>query len=85
VSGCTRADLERLSYALPLMVAQDDEAGVDALLAGLDLVELQALCTGVASLVVQSIEVMCETVGVPDPKAYTVEMLQRRALEAAAE
>jgi hypothetical protein len=85
VSGHSREDLERLVYALPLAVAQDDEAATDALLEGLNLVELQALCAGLAGMVVHVVQVLAEKTGQPDPKATAVRLLKERALQAAAE
>lgn len=81
----TSEDIGRLAFALPLAVAQGDDARTDALFEGLDLPAVQALAAAVASVAVQSLEITCESAGVADPKAKAVELLQARALQAAAE
>lgn len=85
MSEHSREDLERLVYALALAVAQGDEAAAETLLEGLDLVELQALCAGLAGMVVHTVEVLCEKTDQPDPKATAIRLLKQRALQAAAE
>ncbi|WP_018489433.1 MULTISPECIES: hypothetical protein [unclassified Streptomyces] len=85
MSGRTAEELRRIVYGLPLAFAQGDEEAADILLEGLERVEIEAVCQGLARMVVQTVEVLCEKSGEPDPMSSVVRLLQAQALEAAGE
>ncbi|EGE43191.1 secretion protein HlyD family protein [Streptomyces sp. ACT-1] len=72
-------------YGLPLAFARGDEEAADVLLEGLDRVEIEAVCQALGRMVVQTVEVLCEKTGEPDPMVSVVRLLQAQALEAAGE
>ncbi|MFH9293846.1 secretion protein HlyD [Streptomyces sp. NPDC017520] len=65
--------------------AQGDEEAADILLEGLEPIEIEAVCQALGRMVVQTVEVLCEKSGEPDPMASVVRLLQAQALEAAGE
>ncbi|MEU0977978.1 secretion protein HlyD [Streptomyces griseus] len=83
MSGRTAEELRRIVYGLPLAFAREDKGAADALLEGLDRVEIEAVCQGLARMVVQTVEVLCEKTGESDPMGSVVRLLQAQALEAA--
>ncbi|MFC8724304.1 secretion protein HlyD [Streptomyces bacillaris] len=85
MSARTAEELRRIVYGLPLAVAGGDEADADVLLEGLKRVEIEAVCQGLAGLVMHTVEVLCEKAGEPDPTASAVRLLQAEALEVAGE
>lgn len=85
MSARTAEELLRIVYGLPMAFARDDEEAADVLLEGLDRVEIEAVCQGLARMVVQTVEVLCEKTGELDPMASVVRLLQAQALEAAGE
>ncbi|MBK6040822.1 secretion protein HlyD [Streptomyces sp. MBT55] len=85
MSARTAEELRRIVYGLPLAFARGDEEAADVLLEGLEPVEVEAVCQGLARMVVQTVEVLCEKTGEPDPMASVVRLLQAQALEAAGE
>ncbi|MGC4927245.1 secretion protein HlyD [Streptomyces sp. DT117] len=80
MSGRTAEELRRIVYGLPLAFAQGDEEAADILLEGLEPIEIEAVCQGLARMVVQTVEVLCEKSGEPDRMASVVRLLQAQAL-----
>ncbi|MFD8943397.1 secretion protein HlyD [Streptomyces californicus] len=85
MSARTAEELRRIVYGLPLAFARGDEEAADVLLEGLDRVEIEAVCQALGRMVAQTVEVLCEKTGEPDPMASVVRLLQAQALEAASE
>ncbi|MFH9768464.1 secretion protein HlyD [Streptomyces microflavus] len=83
MSGRSAEELRRIVYGLPLAFAQGDEEAADLLLEGLEPIEIEAVCQGLARMVLQTVEVLCEKSGEPDPMASVVRLLQGQALEVA--